>query len=137
MADDALRVMASARVNYGKSCPADFSPEALEHDMTFIGLCGMIDPVRPEVKDAVAEAHSAGIHVVMITGDHIDTAVAIASELGIIQDRRRPSPGPSSTRSPTRTSSPPSRATASTPAFSPSIRPASSTRGRRGTRSLP
>jgi len=87
MADDALRVMASARVNYGKSCPADFSPEALEHDMTFIGLCGMIDPVRPEVKDAVAEAHSAGIHVVMITGDHIDTAVAIASELGIIQDR--------------------------------------------------
>ena len=87
MADDALRVMASARVSYGKSCPADFSPEALEHDMTFIGLCGMIDPVRPEVRDAVAEAHSAGIHVVMITGDHIDTAVAIASELGIIQDR--------------------------------------------------
>lgn len=87
MADDALRVMASARINYGKSCPADFSPEALEHDMTFIGLCGMIDPVRPEVKDAVAEAHSAGIHVVMITGDHIDTAVAIAKELGIIQDR--------------------------------------------------
>jgi len=87
MADDALRVMASARVSYGKSCPADFSPEALEHDMTFIGLCGMIDPVRPEVRDAVAEAHSAGIHVVMITGDHIDTAVAIAKELGIIQDR--------------------------------------------------
>ena len=87
MADDALRVMAAARVNYGKECPTDFSAEALEHDMTFLGLCGMIDPVRPEVKDAVAEAHSAGIHVVMITGDHIDTAVAIAKELGIIQDR--------------------------------------------------
>ncbi len=87
MADDALRVMAAARVNYGKTAPADFSPEALEHDMTFLGLCGMIDPVRPEVKQAVAEAHSAGMRVVMITGDHIDTAVAIAKELGIIVDR--------------------------------------------------
>ena len=87
MADDALRVMAAARVNYGKTAPTDFSPEALEHDMTFLGLCGMIDPVRPEVKQAVAEAHSAGMRVVMITGDHIDTAVAIAKELGIIVDR--------------------------------------------------
>ncbi len=87
MADDALRVMAAARVNYGKTAPTDFSPEALEHDMTFLGLCGMIDPVRPEVKQAVAEAHSAGMCVVMITGDHIDTAVAIAKELGIIVDR--------------------------------------------------
>ncbi len=87
MADDALRVMAAARVNYGKTAPADFSPEALEHDMTFLGLCGMIDPVRPEVKQAVAESHSAGMRVVMITGDHIDTAVAIAKELGIIVDR--------------------------------------------------
>ncbi|MBP3883718.1 MAG: cation-translocating P-type ATPase [Olsenella sp.] len=87
MADDALRVMAAARVNYGKTAPEDFSPEALEHDMTFVGLCGMIDPVRPEVKDAIAEAHSAGIRVVMITGDHIDTAFAIARELGIVADR--------------------------------------------------
>jgi Ca2+-transporting ATPase len=87
MADDALRVMAAARVNYGKTAPTDFSPEALEHGMTFLGLCGMIDPVRPEVKQAVAEAHSAGMRVVMITGDHIDTAVAIAKELGIIVDR--------------------------------------------------
>ena len=86
MADDALRVMAAARVNYGKTAPTDFSPEALEHDMTFIGLCGMIDPVRPEVKDAIEEAHSAGIRVVMITGDHIDTAVAIARELGVVKD---------------------------------------------------
>lgn len=87
MADNALRVMAAARVNYGRQAPADFSPEALEHDMCFCGLCGMIDPVRPEVKDAIAEAHAAGIHVVMITGDHIDTAFAIARELGIVSDR--------------------------------------------------
>ncbi len=87
MADDALRVMAAARVNYGKEKPSDFSADALEHDKTFLGLCGMIDPVRPEVKQAVSEAHSAGMHVIMITGDHIDTAVAIAKELGIIVDR--------------------------------------------------
>ncbi|MDD5800128.1 MAG: cation-translocating P-type ATPase [Coriobacteriales bacterium] len=87
MADDALRVMAAARVDYGTQKPKDFSPKALEHDMVFLGLCGMIDPVRPEVKKAVEEAHAAGMKVVMITGDHIDTAVAIAKELGIIQDR--------------------------------------------------
>ena len=87
MANDALRVMAAARVNYGKEAPESFSPEALEHDMTFLGLCGMIDPVRPEVGQAVAEAHAAGMNVVMITGDHIDTAVAIAKELGIVTDR--------------------------------------------------
>ena len=87
MADAALRVMAAARVNYGKEAPESFSPEALEHDMTFLGLCGMIDPVRPEVGQAVAEAHAAGMNVVMITGDHIDTAFAIARELGIVTDR--------------------------------------------------
>ena len=87
MADDALRVMAAARVNYGKEKPSDFSADALEHDMTFLGLCGMIDPVRPEVGQAVAEAHAAGMNVVMITGDHIDTAFAIARELGIVTDR--------------------------------------------------
>ena len=85
MADGALRVLAAARVNYGKTAPSDYSAEALEKDMTFLGLCGMIDPVRPEVADAVAEAHSAGIDVVMITGDHIDTAVAIGKELGVVQ----------------------------------------------------
>ncbi len=55
--------------------------------MVFVGLSGMIGPVRPEVKGAVAEAHEAGMRTVMITGDHIDTAVAIAVELGIITDR--------------------------------------------------
>ncbi len=85
MADDALRVMAAARTNYGKTAPASYEAADLEQDMTFLGLCGMIDPVRPEVKDAIMEAHGAGMRVVMITGDHIDTAVAIAKELGIVR----------------------------------------------------
>ena len=87
MADDALRVMAAARVNHGKNPPASYAAEDLEKDMVFIGLCGMIDPVRPEVKPAIKEAHEAGMNVVMITGDHIDTAVAIAKELGIVKSR--------------------------------------------------
>ena len=87
MADQALRVMASARRDWGTEAPQSYDPAKLEHDMVFVGLSGMIDPVRPEVKGAVAEAHSAGMRTVMITGDHIDTAVAIAIELGIITDR--------------------------------------------------
>ena len=87
MADKALRVMASARRDWGASGPESYDPSYLEHDLTFVGLSGMIDPVRPEVRAAVEEAHSAGIRVVMITGDHIDTAVAIARELGIIERR--------------------------------------------------
>ena len=87
MADDALRVMAAARVNHGKTAPASYDAADLEKDMVFLGLCGMIDPVRPEVKDAIMEAHGAGMNVVMITGDHIDTAVAIAKELGIVRTR--------------------------------------------------
>lgn len=87
MADQALRVMASARRDWGTEAPQNYDPATLEHDLVFVGLSGMIDPVRPEVKGAVAEAHSAGMRTVMITGDHIDTAVAIAIELGIITDR--------------------------------------------------
>ena len=87
MADQALRVMASARRDWGTEAPQSYDPATLEHDMVFVGLSGMIDPVRPEVKGAVAEAHEAGMRTVMITGDHIDTAVAIAVELGIITDR--------------------------------------------------
>ena len=64
----------------------DLEPETLEQQLCFIGLTGMIDPVRPEVKDAVAQCRAAGIRPVMITGDHKDTAVAIAKELGIITD---------------------------------------------------
>ena len=85
MADEALRVLALASRTYD-ALPDDCSPEALEHDLTFCGLSGMIDPVRPEVTAAIAEAREAGIRPVMITGDHIDTAVAIAKELGIVSD---------------------------------------------------
>ncbi|HIY51917.1 MAG TPA: cation-translocating P-type ATPase [Candidatus Olsenella avicola] len=85
MADEALRVLASA-VRMHKALPDDCSPEGLEHDLTFVGLSGMIDPERPEVAAAIAEAKEAGIRPVMITGDHIDTAVAIAKNLGICKD---------------------------------------------------
>ena len=85
MANQALRVLASA-VRMHDEQPADFSPEALEHDLTFVGLSGMIDPERPEVAPAIKEAKGAGIRPVMITGDHIDTAVAIAKNLGICED---------------------------------------------------
>lgn len=85
MADRALRVLCAAmRVLDEK--PEDYEPEALEKDLCYIGLMGMIDPVRPEVKAAIAECREAGIRPIMITGDHIDTAVAIAMELGIITD---------------------------------------------------
>lgn len=87
LADRALRVIAAARRDWHEHAPENFDPQTLEHDMCFVGLSGMIDPVRPEVKQAIAEAKSAGIRVVMITGDHIDTACAIAKELGIIHDR--------------------------------------------------
>ena len=86
MADEALRVLALASRTYTE-VPSDCSPAALEHDLVFCGLSGMIDPVRPEVSDAIREAHDAGIRTVMITGDHIDTAVAIAKQLGIVTDR--------------------------------------------------
>ncbi len=85
MADKALRVLACAQ-RVWDNMPADFEPETLENDLCFVGLCGMIDPVRPEVKDAIVECRQAGIRPIMITGDHIDTAVAIAKELGIITE---------------------------------------------------
>ena len=85
MADRALRVLAVAKRDWATK-PTDNTPEFLEQDLVFLGLTGMIDPVRPEVKDAIAECRSAGIRAVMITGDHKDTAVAIAKELGIITD---------------------------------------------------
>ncbi len=84
MAGQALRVLAAAERHYD-AMPQDQSPEALEHDLTFLGLAGMIDPIRPEVKDAIAECKTAGIRAVMITGDHRDTAVAIARQLGILE----------------------------------------------------
>ena len=85
MADKALRVLAAAKRDWDVR-PADNTPEFLEKDLCFVGLTGMIDPVRPEVKAAIEECRAAGIRPVMITGDHKDTAVAIAKELGIITD---------------------------------------------------
>lgn len=85
MADQALRVLAAAFRTY-ESLPPSFEPEALEQELIFIGLTGMIDPVRPEVKAAVEECRGAGIRPIMITGDHRDTAVAIAKELGVLTD---------------------------------------------------
>ena len=85
MADKALRVLACS-MKVLNSAPAEYEPELLENDLCFVGLCGMIDPVRPEVKDAIVECRSAGIRPIMITGDHVDTAVAIAKELGIITE---------------------------------------------------
>ncbi|MBR2957453.1 MAG: calcium-translocating P-type ATPase, PMCA-type [Clostridia bacterium] len=85
MGNKALRVFAVAYKMYDSE-PAVYDSASLEYDMIFIGLTGMIDPVRPEVKDAIAECRTAGIKPIMITGDHINTAKAIARELGILSD---------------------------------------------------
>lgn len=85
MANQALRVLCGAQRTW-EDIPETAEPEDLEQDLVFLGLSGMIDPVRPEVKDAVQECREAGIRPIMITGDHKDTAVAIARELGIIEN---------------------------------------------------
>ncbi|MBE6550616.1 MAG: calcium-translocating P-type ATPase, PMCA-type [Ruminococcaceae bacterium] len=85
LADKALRVLAAAYKDHA-SAPSSYEPEDMEKDLIFLGLEGMIDPVRPEVKDAITECKKAGIRAIMITGDHVDTAVAIAKELGIIKE---------------------------------------------------
>ena len=88
MADRALRVLACAERQWD-AVPANYEPATLETDLCFVGLAGMIDPVRPEVKDAIVECRGAGIRAIMITGDHVDTAIAIAKELGILEDGMR------------------------------------------------
>ena len=85
MSQKALRVLAAAYRSYD-ALPNDLTSEACENSMVFIGLVGMMDPVRPEVIDAVKNCKSAGIKPVMITGDHKDTAIAIGKELGIIKN---------------------------------------------------
>lgn len=85
MAGKALRVLAVACRKHD-SAPETYEPQTLEHDLCFMGLAGMIDPVRPEVMDAIIECRGAGIRPIMITGDHVDTAMAIASELGILTE---------------------------------------------------
>ena len=85
MADRALRVLACAE-RVWQELPVVCESETVEVEMCFTGLCGMIDPVRPEVKAAIEQCRGAGIRPIMITGDHVDTAVAIAKELGILAD---------------------------------------------------
>ena len=85
MGNKALRVFAAAYREFDSE-PANYSSEELEKDMVFIGLVGMIDPIRPEVKDSITECRAAGIRPIMITGDHINTAKAIARDLGILTD---------------------------------------------------
>ena len=83
MATRSLRVLGSAYRDLDPASPDELTAEEVERDLVFVGLTGMYDPPRPEVKDAVAKCRAAGIRVVMITGDHPQTAMAIARELGI------------------------------------------------------
>ncbi|MBL9168433.1 MAG: cation-translocating P-type ATPase [Verrucomicrobiales bacterium] len=83
MAKQALRVLASAYRDLAVTPAPAMNPEEAEHDLVFVGLSGMYDPPRPEASVAVAKCQAAGIRVVMITGDHPETASAIAREIGI------------------------------------------------------
>lgn len=85
MSKNALRVLAIAYKEI-KSVPEILDDKVIESELNFMGLVGMIDPPRPEAKQAVAICKKAGIKAVMITGDHITTASAIAKELGILND---------------------------------------------------
>ena len=85
MSRDALRVLAVAYKEV-EALPENLVSQELENDLTFLGLVGMIDPPRPEAKAAVATCRKAGIKPVMITGDHVVTASAIAKELGILKE---------------------------------------------------
>lgn len=82
----ALRVIAVGYAVYDEP-PKEITSEALEKNLRLLGLIGMIDPPRPESKGAIARAKKAGIKTVMITGDHVVTASAIAKELGILKDK--------------------------------------------------
>lgn len=88
MASQALRVLAFAckKIN---TIPKEPKPEDIEKNMTFVGLVGMIDPARPEAKEAISICKKAGIRPVMITGDYKDTAEAIARELGMIDENSK------------------------------------------------
>ncbi len=85
MSSSALRVLAVA-YKVIDALPEECTPDTLEDGLTFMGLVGMIDPPRPEARDAVAVCREAGIKPVMITGDHVVTATAIAKELGIFAE---------------------------------------------------
>jgi P-type Ca2+ transporter type 2C len=83
MAGQALRVLGSATRDLDHAESADLTADTVEHDLVFVGLSGMYDPPRQEAKEALAKCRDAGIRVVMITGDHPETAAAIAREIGI------------------------------------------------------
>lgn len=85
MGKDALRVLAAARGSL-ESAPKQPIPQRVERNLTFLGLAGLMDPPRPEAAQAVERCRRAGIKVVMITGDHRSTAVAVARDLGILED---------------------------------------------------
>src|SRR5690606_13338316 len=88
MANDALRVLAIAQREMD-TLPDEITPETIEDRLTLIGLIGMIDPARPEVKPAIDRARHAGIRTVMVTGDYPDTARAIAREIGLLREGGR------------------------------------------------
>ena len=83
MADRPLRVLGSTFRDLDHNAPAQLTAESVERDLVFVGLTGMYDPPRAEAREAVAKCHAARIRVVMITGDHPQTALAIARDLGI------------------------------------------------------
>ena len=93
MAKDALRVLAVA-VRRWDAIPENLDSENVENHLTFVGLCGMIDPPRDEVRDAIAQAKHGGIRTIMITGDHVVTATAIAKNLGILEPGQKAISGP-------------------------------------------
>lgn len=84
MSNDALRVLALG-IRFWQEEPDEITSEVVENNLTFIGMVGMIDPPRDEAKQAVVEAKSAGVRTIMITGDHVITASAIARSLGILE----------------------------------------------------
>jgi Ca2+-transporting ATPase len=86
MAQQALRVLGSAWRDLSGASPTDLAADAVEKDLVFVGLSGLYDPPRPEAKEAIAKCRAAGIRVVMITGDHPNTATAIAQEIGLASD---------------------------------------------------
>jgi P-type Ca2+ transporter type 2C len=87
LAAEALRTLAVAYRPLPEGHPPPDSPEAeeLERELVYVGVAGIIDPPRPEARDAIAEAHTAGVRVIMITGDHPITAARIAADLGIVE----------------------------------------------------
>ncbi|MDO4567442.1 MAG: cation-translocating P-type ATPase [Clostridia bacterium] len=84
MANKALRVLCAASKPHDRA-PESYDYQYLERDLCYLGLSGMIDPIRPEVRAAIEQCRRAGIRPIMITGDHRDTAVAIAKQLGMIE----------------------------------------------------